>query len=307
MNPSVEEPTLSMPAAPVAPKKQHQDVRHGVTVADDYFWLRDRSHPEVFNYLQAENAYTAEVTKPLQPFLDKLYVEMLGRIKQTDLSAPVRRGRYLYYSRTEEGKQYPIQCRRKDSIEAPEEVLLDINEVAKKHEFVELDALEVSDDGKLLAYTVDYTGFRQFSLQVKDLRTGQILPDTTERVTSVEWAADNETLLLTTEDITTKRSDKLFRHVLGTESFELVYEEKDELYDIELQKTRDKKFLLLQITSKDTTEFRYLLSEQPHKNLEVFWPREKKHRYYLYQVAFKRVGISGNGQRNATNPVETGQ
>src|SRR5947209_6653727 len=149
MNPSIEESTLSMPAAPVAPRKQHQDVRHGEPVTDDYFWLRDRSHPEVFNYLQAENAYTAEVTKSLQPFVDKLYVEMLGRIKQTDLSVPVRRGGYLYYSRTEEGKQYPVQCRRTSNMEAPEEVLLDVNELAKEHKFVGLDAFEVSNDGNL--------------------------------------------------------------------------------------------------------------------------------------------------------------
>ena len=266
---------------PVASKREHPQIWHGATVTDDYFWLREKSDPEVIRHLEAENAYTAEATKDLQPFVEQLYREMLGRIKQTDLSVPVQRGGYFYYSRTEEGKQYSIQCRRKNVPEALEEVLLDANELAKEHKFVGLDAFEVSDDGNLLAYTIDYTGFRQFSLQVKDLRTGQLLPDTTGRVTSVNWAADNQTLFLTTEDATTKRSNQLLRHVLGEKAFEAVYEEEDELYDIALRKTRDKKFLLLEITSKDTTEVRFLPSDQREENWKAFWPREKKHRYYL--------------------------
>ena len=193
------------PAPPVAPKIEHREVRHGATVIDDYYWLREKSNPELIKYLEAENAYTAAMTQDLKPFEDALYKEMLGRIKQTDLSVPVRHGNYLYYSRTEEGKQYPIQCRKPGSMDASEEVLLDLNELAKGHKFVGLGAFEVSDDNNLLAYTLDYSGFRQYSLQAKDLRTGQTLPDTTDRVTSVEWAADNKTLLLTTEDAVTKR------------------------------------------------------------------------------------------------------
>ena len=206
---------------------------------------------------------------------------MLSHIKQTDLSVPVRRSGYLYYTRTEEGKQYPIHCRRKGSMEAPEEILLDPNELAKTHKFVGLGAFAVSDDQNLLAYTLDYTGFRQYALQVKDLRTGQTLGDTTERVTSLEWAADNRTLFLTTEDAVTKRSDKLFRHVLGASTFDPIYEEKDELYDIGLGKSRDKKFLFLGIESKDTTESRYLASNAPSGNFQVFLPRRAKHRYYV--------------------------
>src|SRR5271157_5737250 len=210
---------------PVAPVHKHREVRHGATVADNYSWLREKSNPEVVKYLEAENAYTEAMTKRLKPFQDALYQEMLGRIQQTDLSVPTRRGDYLYYSRTEEGKQYPIQCRRKGSMQAAEEVLLDANELAKSHKFVGVGSFVVSDDQNLLAYTVDFTGFRQYSLQVKDLRTGAPLPDTTERVTSVEWAADNQTLFLTTEDDVTKRSDKLWRHVLGEAAFEPLYEE----------------------------------------------------------------------------------
>ena len=269
------------PAPPVAPRIEHTEVRHGATTVDDYYWLREKSNPEVIKYLQAENAYTEAMTKDLKPFEDTLYSEMLGRIKQTDLSVPVRQGAYLYYSRTEEGKQYPVHCRRKASMDAPEEVLLDLNELAKDHKFVGLGALKVSDDQDLLAYTIDYVGFRQYSLHVKDLRTGDTLPDTAERVTSVEWAGDNKTLFLTTENEVTKRSDKLWRHVLGSGAVEPLYEEKDELYDIGLDKTRDKKYLLVESESKDTTEFRYLQSDHAQNAFAVFLPREKKHRYYV--------------------------
>ena len=272
------------PAPPVAPKVEHREVRHGATVIDNYFWLREKSNPKVVDYLNAENAYTAAMTKGIQPFADALYTEMLGRIKQTDLSVPVRRGDYLYYSRTEEGKQYAIQCRRKAAAggtQGPEEVMLDLNELSKTHKFVGLGGMSVSDDQNLLAYTLDYTGFRQYSLQVKDLRTGQTLPDTTERVTSLEWAADNRTLFLTTEDAVTKRSDRLFRHTLGAAAFDPVYHEPDELYDIYLGKTRDKRFLMLQIEAKDTSEVRYLSAKTPMAAWAVFLPREKKHRYYV--------------------------
>ena len=221
------------------------------------------------------------MTADLEPFQDALYKEMLGRVKQTDLSVPVRRGDYLYYSRTEEGKQYPIECRRKGAMDAPEEVLLDLNELAKTHKFVGLGRFVVSDDHNMLAYTIDYTGFRQYGLQVKNLRTGETLPDTAERVDSVVWAADNKTLFLTTEDAVTKRSDKLWRHVLGASALEPLYDEKDELYNIGLGKTRDKKFILLESIAKDTTECRWLRADHPGGDFAVFLPREKKHRYYV--------------------------
>jgi oligopeptidase B len=269
------------PVPPVAPQVAHQEVRHGETVTDNYFWLREKTNPEVTKYLEAENAYTAAMTKDIEPFADHLYKEMLSHIKQTDLDVPVRRGEYLYYVRTEEGKQYPIRCRRKGSMDAPEEVLLDLNVMAEGKKFIGLGSAVLSDDQNLLAYTLDYTGFRQYTLQVKDLRTGETYADSAERVTSVEWAADNKTLFFTTEDAVTKRPDTLFRHVLGAKSFEKIYREDDELYDIELAKTRDKKFLLLGIESKDTTEFRYLRAAEPHKDFAVFLAREKKHRYYV--------------------------
>ncbi len=274
-------PAQTSPAPPIAPRLEHQEIRHGTTVVDNYYWLREKSNPEVVQYLEAENAYTQAMTAELKPFQEALYTEMLGHIKQTDLSVPVREGPYLYYSRTEEGKQYPIRCRRKGSTDGPEEVLLDLNELAIGHKFVGLGNFSVSDDQNLLAYTIDYVGFRQYTLHVKDLRSGQILPDTAERVTSVEWASDNKTLFLTTEDAVTKRPDKLWRHVLNSHMFEPLYEEKDELYDIDAGKSRDKKYIFLEIESKDTTEFRYVRADRPQENFSVFLPRQKKHRYYV--------------------------
>jgi len=273
--------TPPLPTPPVAPVKEHREVRHGATVVDPYYWLREKSNPEVIHYLEAENTYTEAVTKDLKPFQGALYTEMLGRIKQTDLSVPVRRSGYFYYARTEEGKQYPIQCRRKGGMDAPEEVLIDPNELEKTHKFVGIGAFVVSDDSNLLAYTVDFTGFRQYTLQVKDLRTGRTLPDTAERVTSVVWAADNRTLFLTTEDETTKRSDKLWRHTLGSTAPEELYDEKDELYDIGVDKTRDRKMIVLGIEAKDTSECRYLRADQPQGSFTMFLPRENKRRYYI--------------------------
>jgi oligopeptidase B len=295
------------PAPPVAERIEHHEVRHDQTVVDNYFWLREKSNPKVVAYLQAENTYTEAMTKGLQPFSDALYAEMLGRIKQTDLSVPSPRGGYLYYSRTEEGKQYPIQCRRKGNMEAKEEVLLDLNELAKEHKYVGLGAFKVSDDQNLLAFTVDYTGFRQYSLEIKDLRTGHLLGDTIDRVTSVEWAADHRHIFLTTEDAVTKRSDKLLHHLLGSADFKVIYNEKDELYDIGLGKSRDKAFIFLQIESKDTTEVRYLRSNRAQDPLfTVVLPREKKHRYYVDHregLFYIRTNKNGKNFSVVTAPV----
>lgn len=269
---------------PVAPRLDHKEVRHGETVVDPYFWLREKTNPEVIKYLEAENAYTVAMTKDLKPFQEALYKEMLGRIKQTDLSVPVRRGKYFYYSRTEEGKQYPIYCRKAAApdgsyvAKAAEFVMLDQNELAKGLPFLGIGNLAVSDDDNLLAYSTDATGFRQYVLHVKDLRTSQTLADKAERVTSVEWAADNKTLFYTTEERQTKRSNQLWRLNSGSRP-ELLYEEKDELYDIEADRTKDKKYLLLNIRSTDTWETRFLDSATPSGEFKVVLPREKGHKY----------------------------
>ena len=266
---------------PVARVIPHEETRFGMKVVDNYYWLRDKSNPEVIKYLGEENAYTEAITKGLKPFEDALYKEMLSHVKQTDLDVPVRRGDYYYYTRTEEGKQYPIQCRKKGSLEGKEEVLLDLNEFGQGKKFVGLGAFVVSDDENLLAYTLDYTGYRRFTLQVKDLRTGATLPDTMERVDSVAWASDNKTLFVVTEDEVTKRSNRAWRHVLGQKDSEPLYEEKDETFRLGVEKTRDKKYVLLGASSTDTSDVRYLRADQPQGTFTLFLPREKGHRYFV--------------------------
>ncbi|HKY27661.1 MAG TPA: hypothetical protein VJM12_06935, partial [Pyrinomonadaceae bacterium] len=180
----------AVPKPPMAEKKTKTTNIHGETLVDDYFWLREKNNPHVITYLEAENAHTDAVMKPTEPLQEKLYKEMVGHIKETDQTVPYRFGNYFYYSRTEQGKQYPTYC-RKAGLDGKEEIILDQNELAKGYKFFSIQAFVVSDDGNLLAYSTDTTGYRQFKLQIKDLRTGQLLPDTFERVGSVMWATDN--------------------------------------------------------------------------------------------------------------------
>ena len=267
------------PQPPMAEKKTKTTNIHGETLVDDFFWLREKTNPAVIAHLQAENNYAETVMKPTAPLQEKLYTEMLSHIKQTDQNVPYRRGDYFYYSRTVEGKQYPIFCRQKGSTDAPEEIVIDVNELAKGQKFMSLGAFSPSDDGNLLAFSTDNTGYRQYLLQVKDLRTGQLLPERVERVTSVVWATDNKTLFYVTEDATTKRSDKFFRHVLGSDKYDLVYDEKDELFDIGTGRSRDKAVIFLEAFSKTSTEVRYLPADQPNATVKIILPRQPEHEY----------------------------
>ena len=264
---------------PAAVKKPHNTEIHGLTLKDDYFWLREKSNPEVIKYLEAENTYTESVMAPTKALQETLYKEMLGRIKQTDLSVPSRIGEYFYYSRTEEGKQYPYMCRRKGSMEGPEEILLDLNTLAEGHKYMGLGAYSVSDDGNWLAYSTDTTGYRQYVLHVKDLKTGQILAESIERTGSVVWANDNKTIFYTTEDAVSKRSDKFWRHVVGTDKSDLIYEEKDELFDVGAARSLDKKVIFLAAYAKTSREFRYLRADDPTGAFKVVLPREAGHEF----------------------------
>src|SRR5712671_4443605 len=249
----------SLPAPPVAKKEPKVTAINGQKLVDNYFWLRDKKNPDVKAYLDAENVYSDAVMKPTEPLQKKLYDEMLSRIKETDIEVPYKEGEYFYYLRTEAGKQYGIRCRKKGSLNAPEEVVLDVNELAKGQKFMSLGAYNVSDDGNLLAYTTDNTGFRQFTLAVKDLRTGKLLADHAERVDSVAWANDNKTIFYTTEDAVSKRSNQFYRHNVGTAGPDtLVYEEKDERFDIGVGKARSKTYLVLFAASHTTSEARYI-------------------------------------------------
>ena len=294
------------PQPPMAEKKTKTTNIHGTTLVDDYFWLREKTNPAVMAHLQAEDAYTQTVMKPTEALQEKLYKEMLSHIKQTDTNVPYRQGNHFYYTRTEEGKQYPIFCRKKGSLEAPEEIVLDVNELAKGQKFMGIGLFQPSDDGNLLAYSTDNTGYRQFVLQVKDLRTGEVLPERIERVTSFTWANDNKTFFYVTEDAVTKRSDKFFRHVLGTDKMDLVYDEKDELFDIGTGRSRDKAVIFLEAFSKTSTESRYLRADDPNGTPKVIIPRSPEHEYdvdYRNNLFYIRTNKGAKNFRIVTAPV----
>lgn len=298
--------TSTEPAPPIAKKNPKVTEIHGRKMVDNYFWLREKKNPEVRAYLEAENAYTDVVMKPTEPLQKKLYDEMLSRIKETDVDVPYKDGGYLYYSRTEAGKQYQIRCRKKGSLDAPEEVLLDINEMAKGQHFMAVAAYEVSDDGNLLAYTTDNTGFRQYTLAVKDLRTGKMLADHAEKVGSVVWANDNKTLFYTVEDLA-KRQYRLYRHKLGSSGNDpLVYEEKDERFNLGAGKTRSKAYILLISGSHTTTEARYIPADRPTAEWKVMEPRKQDVEYYPDHNGdffYIRVNDTGRNFRLVKAPV----
>ncbi|HKN83472.1 MAG TPA: hypothetical protein VJW17_08545, partial [Pyrinomonadaceae bacterium] len=294
------------PQPPMAEKKPKTTNIHGVTLVDDYFWMREKTNPSVLAHLQAENAYAEALMKPTAALQDKLYNEMLSHIKQTDTNVPYRWGNYFYYTRTEEGKQYPIFCRKKGSTEAAEEIVIDENELAKGQKFMSVGLFVPSDDGNLLAYSTDNTGYRQYTLQVKDLRTGQLFPERIERVDNLAWANDNKIFFYVTEDQVTKRSDKFFRHVLGSDKSDLVYEEKDELFDIGTGRSRDGAVIFLGAYSKTSTEFRYLLASAPNSELKVILPRQPEHEYdvdYRNNLFYIRTNKGAKNFRIVTAPV----
>jgi oligopeptidase B len=296
----------SMPEPPVTEKKPKTTEINGDKLVDNYFWLREKSNPAVIAHLEAENAYTDTAMKPTAPLQDTLYKEMLGHIKQTDEDVPYRWGEYFYFTRTEEGKQYPIFCRKKGSLDAKEEVILDQNELAKGQKFMALGAFNMSDDGHLLAYSIDNTGYRQYTLQIKDLRTGQIHPERIERVDSMVWATDNKTIFYTTEDAVTKRGDKLFRHMLGTDVYDLLYEEKDELFDIGADRSRDKAVIFLQASSKTSTEIRYIPADSPNAEWKTILPRQADHEYdvdHRGTLFYIRTNKGAKNFRVVTAPV----
>lgn len=305
--PAADDASSSLPAPPVAKKAPKTTEINGRTMVDNYYWLRDKKNPEVKAYLEAENAYTDAVMKPTEGLQKKLYDEMLSRIKETDIEVPYKEGDYFYYSRTEAGKQYQIHCRKKGGMDAPEEVVLDVNEMAKGQKFMSLGAYNVSDDGNLLAYTTDNTGFRQYSLAVKDLRTGKLLPDHAERVGSVVWANDNKTIFYTVEDDTTKRQYQVYRHTAGASgSDKLAYEEKDEKFDVYAAKTRSKAYIVLFSASHTTSEARYLPAGEPAAEWKVMQPRKQGVEYYPDHNGnffYIRVNDTGRNFRLVKAPV----
>jgi oligopeptidase B len=275
-------------AAPTARREPKTVALHGHTLTDDYAWMRDKESPEVLAYLQAENAHTADTMAETTDLQAKLYGEMLSHIKETDESVLYPDHGWFYQTRTVEGSQYPIHCRRRGStlteaLGAPEEVLLDVNQLAVGQAFMAVGGISVSPDARLLAFSTDNTGFRQYTLHVRDLTAGEDLPDTAARVGSFTWAADSTTLFYTTEDEQTKRQDRLFRHLIGQDhtADPQVFHEPDERFNLGIGRTRDRKYLLLESGSHTSTECRFLPAENPMGEFTLVAPRKEDEEYYL--------------------------
>ncbi|AFL87680.1 protease II [Terriglobus roseus DSM 18391] len=301
---------------PTAKQVPHPTHLHGHTLEDDYFWLREKESEEVLAYLSAENDYTDAVMAPTKDLQEKLYREMLSHIKETDTSVPYRDGDWFYLTHTVEGSQYAIHCRRRAAADrsydasAPEEALLDVNKLAEGKPFMALGALSVSPDGNLLAYTTDETGFRQYTLHVKDLRTGDVLPDTAQRVGSLVWTPDAKTIFYTVEDEQTKRQDRVLRHTLGTaaDADVLIFEEKDERFNVGVGRSRDRKYLFLEVGSHTTSEYRFVDAATPTAEFQLLAERVPDQEYYPDHrdgFFYIRANDTGKNFRVVTAPVAT--
>jgi oligopeptidase B len=333
------------PAPPIARKVHTETPLHGAVLTDDYAWLRDKQNPDVTAYLKAENAYAEAVMAPLASLREDLYQEMLSHVKQTDVSVPFRDGAWWYYTRTEEGRQYSIHCRKAASLsdpatgwpesaqmlgapslrlgpgarvgdhdpqpppDAPEEVVLDGNQLAEGHAFFAIGSTDISDDGRWLAYTTDTTGFRQYTLRIKDLATGETLPGEVERVGSAVWAADNLTLFYTVEDEEQKRQYQLWRARRGQlNEGVLVYQDDDERFNLGAGRTRDGRYLVMESASHTTSESWVLPADKPGDSLTLISPREDEHEYSVDHrngLWFIRTNDRGRNLRLVTAPVAT--
>ena len=289
---------LRPPKAEIIPKEL---TIHGHTRVDNYYWLNERENPKVVDYLKAENEYTRAVMKPTEALQEKLYNEILGRIKQTDLSVPYRSNGYYYYTRYEEGKDYPVYCRKKGSLKGAEEALLNVNEMAQGHGYYSVTGLSVSSDNTLLAYGVDTVSRRKYTIRFKNLATGETLPDAIPTTTgSAAWANDNKTVFYIQIDDTTLRPQKVFRHVLGTAvgSDVLVFHEADETFNTFAYKSKSKKYIFVASESTLSTEYRFVPADEPAGELMVFQPRERDLEYDLDHYMDKFYVRTNMGAKN---------
>ena len=289
---------LQPPVAEIIPENL---TVHGHTRVDNYYWLNERDNPNVVEYLQAENEYTKAVMKPTEALQEKLYDEIVGRMKQTDQSVPFRSSGYYYYTRFEEGKDYPVYCRKKGSLEAEEEILLNVNEMAAGHDYYSVGGLAVSPDNTLISFGVDTVSRRKYTLHFKDLRTGEILPDAIPVTTgSAAWAADNRTVFYTKIDDTTLRAHKVCRHVLGTPpaSDPLVYEEADETFSAYAYTSKSKKYVFIASGSTLSTEYRFLDAAKPAGTFKIFQPRERDLEYQIDHFQDKFYILTNLGAKN---------
>lgn len=266
------------PVAPTAEKVPHELELHGDLRIDDYYWLRERTNPEVLEYLEAENAYTSSMMAETEAFQEELFEELKNRIEPNDSTVPALFHGYYYYKRYEGGLEYPIHCRKQGSVEAPEEIILDVNQIAEGHEFCSVRGVAVSSDTRLLAWALDTVGRRKYAIYFTDLETGEVLSDVIPDVTgNLTWANDNRTLFYAKQDPETLRSYQIYRHELGTDPAQdvLVYEETDPTFSVYIWKTRSEGYLLIQSEQTLTSEMRYLDADNPQGEFRVMVPRER--------------------------------
>jgi len=273
---------------PIPPKRDYPITQHGVTRNDEYYWMREREDPEVIKYLEAENEYLDKVLSHIKPLQETLFQEMKSRIKEEDSSVPEKYRDYLYYTRTEADKQYPIYCRKKDEPNATEEILLDQNKLAQGHEFCSVSAFSISPDQNKLAYSLDVEGSEVYTIYIKDLNTGKLYPEIIENVNGsvyysmgVEWAKDSQTIFYITLD-EIHRASKLYRHKIGTDPKEdiLIFHETDDTYSLSLFKTRSEEFIMTYHASTLSQEMRFIPTGQPDSALQVLQPRQHGLEYY---------------------------
>ena len=270
--------------APVAAKKAKELTIHGDTRVDNYYWLRERENPEVITYLEEENAYREELMKDSENLQESLYQEIIGRIKQTDESVPYKENGYFYYVRCEEGKEYPIYCRKKESMEADEEVIANVNEMAESHAYFNLGGVSISPDNRYAVMGIDTVSRRKYTLMIKDLETGKMLDDMIPVTTGgSSWANDNRTIFYTKKDDETLRSMAIYRHVMGTDVSEdvLIYEETDETFSTFVYKSKSKEYMVIGSSSTLTNEYRVLAADNPAGEFKVVQPRVRGLEYNL--------------------------
>lgn len=293
-------------SAPLAPSIPTTVSLHGHDLPDEYAWLRQKQAPEVAEYLARENEYAEAVLAHTHDLQDALYEEMVARIKETDLSVPYRKGAYFYYVRTETGRQYPIHCRKHLTLEAAEQVVLDLNQMASDGGYISLHQYEVSDDGTRLAYSLDRTGFREYTMHIKDLESGELLTDTAERVGSLIWGTDGQTIYYTVDD-DTKRSHRLYRHTLGTTDDLLLFEESDEKFNLMIERTLDDRYIYLYSLSHTTSECRYQEACDPQGEWTLIRERVQDQEYFVEHHEgrfYLRINDTGRNFRLVSMPVE---
>src|SRR5690606_27039726 len=263
--------------APKAKKIEKKLAIHGDTRIDNYYWLNERENPEVIQYLEAENAYTESQLKDTEDFQNQLFEEIKSRIKEDDESVPFKLNGYWYITRYVKGGEYPIHSRKKENLDAAEEILFDVNEMAKPFSYYHLSGLNISENNQLVAFGEDTLSRRIYTIQIKDLKTGEILPDKIENTTgSSVWANDNQTLFYTRKD-ETLRGFQIWKHILGTPASkdELVYEEKDETFVTYVYKTKSRKYIIIGSASTVSNEYRFIPADEPNSDWKIFQPRER--------------------------------